>query len=83
MELMRRAFPDIEAHIDDLVAAEDRVAVPVSFRGTHAGEFQGFPPTGRGIHYVSHEFYRVEDGLIVEEWICSDMASLFRQLTEP
>jgi predicted ester cyclase len=47
------------------------------------GEFQGFPATGRGIHYVSHEFYRVEDGLIVEEWICSDMASLFRQLTEP
>jgi predicted ester cyclase len=41
-------------------------------------------PTGpAGIHYVSHEFYRVEDGLIVEEWICSDMASLFRQLTEP
>ena len=81
-ELMRRAFPDLEAHIDDLVAAEDRVAVRVSFRGTHAGEFQGIPATGRSIHYVSHEFYRVEDGLIAEEWICSDMASLFRQLTE-
>jgi predicted ester cyclase len=55
----------------------------VSFRGIHAGEFQRIPATGRGIHYVSHKFYRVEDGLIVEEWICSDMASLFRQLTEP
>ena len=81
-ELMRRAFPDLVAHVDDLVAAGDRVAVRVSFRGTHAGEFQGIPATGRSIHYVSHEFYRVEDGLIVEEWICSDMASLFRQLTE-
>ncbi len=29
---------------------------------------------------VSHEFYRVENGLFAEEWICSDMASLFRQL---
>jgi steroid delta-isomerase-like uncharacterized protein len=82
-ELMRHAFPDLEAHIDDLVAAGDRVAVRVSFRGTHAGEFQGIPPTGRRIHYISHEFYRVEDGLIAEEWICSDMASLFRQLTGP
>ena len=79
-ELMRQAFPDLEAHVEDLVAAEDRVAVRVRFRGTHAGAFQGIPATGRAIHYVSHEFYRVENGLIVEEWICSDMASLFRQL---
>jgi steroid delta-isomerase-like uncharacterized protein len=80
-ELMRRAFPDLEAHVDDLVAAEDKVAIRVSFRGTHQGEFQGIPATGRTIHYVSHEFYRVEDGLFAEEWICSDMASLFRQLS--
>jgi predicted ester cyclase len=37
--------------------------------------------TGRTIDYVSHEFYRVEDGLFLEEWICSDIASLFRQLS--
>ena len=80
-EMMRGAFPDLEAHIDDLVAAQDRVAVRVTFRGTHTGEFQGVPASGRAIHYVSHEFYRVADGLIAEEWICSDMASLFRQLS--
>ena len=80
-ELMRRAFPDLEAQVDDLVAAEDKVAIRVSFRGTHQGEFQGIPATGRTIHYVSHEFYRVENGLFAEEWICSDMASLFRQLS--
>ena len=79
-ELMRQAFPDLEAHVEDLVAAEDRVAVRVSFRGTHVGAFQGIPATGRTIHYVSHEFYRVANGLIAEEWICSDMASLVRQL---
>jgi steroid delta-isomerase-like uncharacterized protein len=80
-EMMRRAFPDLEARIDDLVASEDRVAVRVSFSGTHAGEFQGIPATGRAIRYVSHEFYRVEGGVIAEEWICSDLASLFRQLS--
>src|SRR5579862_125915 len=80
-ELMRSAFPDLKAQVDDLVAAEDKVAIRVSFRGTHAGEFQGIPATDRPIHYVSHEFYRVENGLFAEEWICSDMASLFRQLS--
>lgn len=80
-ELMKRAFPDLEAHVDDIVAADDKVALRLTLRGTHAGEFQGIPATGRAIHYVSHEFYRVEDGLIAEEWICSDLASLFRQLS--
>ncbi|HET8605556.1 MAG TPA: ester cyclase [Gaiellaceae bacterium] len=80
-ELMRRAFPDLEARVDDVVAAGDRVAVRVGFGGTHEGEFQGIPPTGRTIRYASHEFYRVADGLIAEEWICADMASLFAQLS--
>jgi steroid delta-isomerase-like uncharacterized protein len=80
-ELMRRAFPDLQAHIEDIVAAEDKVAVRVRFRGTHAGEFLGYPATGRTVEYVSHEFYRIAGGLIAEEWICSDLATLFRQIS--
>jgi steroid delta-isomerase-like uncharacterized protein len=80
-EMMKRAFPDVQAQIEDVVAAGDRVAVRVTFRGTHEGAFQGITATGRPIRYVSHEFYRVEDGLIAEEWICSDLASLIRQLS--
>lgn len=80
-ELVKRAFPDLKIRIDDLVAAGDKVALRLTLSGTHQGEFQGIPATGRSISYVSHEFYRVADGLVAEEWICSDMASLFRQLT--
>ena len=80
-ELMKRAFPDLEAHIEDIFAAEDRVAVRLTFCGTHAGEFLGIPATGRSVKYISHEIYRVGDGLIAEEWICSDMATLMRQLS--
>ena len=79
-ELMRHAFPDLRAHVEDIVAARDKVAVRVRFRGTHSGDFLGIPATGRAVEYVSHEFYRVADGLIAEEWICSDMATLFRQI---
>jgi steroid delta-isomerase-like uncharacterized protein len=78
---MKRAFPDLEAHVDDIVAADDKVALRLTLRGTHQGEFQGILATGRTIGYVTHEFYRVRDGLIAEEWICSDTASLFRQLS--
>jgi hypothetical protein len=33
------------------------------------------------VEYVSHEFYRIADGLVAEEWICSDMATLLGQLS--
>jgi steroid delta-isomerase-like uncharacterized protein len=79
--MMKQAFPDLQAHIEDLVAAADKVAVRVRFRGTHSGEFLGIPATGRAVEYVSHEFYRIAGGLIAEEWICSDMATLLRQLS--
>jgi steroid delta-isomerase-like uncharacterized protein len=80
-ELVKRAFPDLKIRIDDLVAAGDKVALRLTLSGTHQGEFQGIPATGRTISYVSHEFYRVTDGRVAEEWICSDMASLFSQLS--
>ena len=80
-EMMKHAFPDLQAYIEDIVAAQDKVAVRVRFRGTHSGEFLGIPATGRAIEYVSHEFYRIADGLIAEEWICSDLATLFRQIS--
>ena len=80
-EMMKRAFPDLQAHIEDIFGAGDKVAVRLRFRGTHCGDFLGIPATGRTIEYVSHEFYRIADGLITEEWICSDMATLLRQLS--
>lgn len=78
--VIKRAFPDLRAQVEDIFGAGDRVAARLTFRGTHEGEYLGFPPTGRPIEYVSHELYRVAAGLIAEEWICSDTATLFRQL---
>jgi steroid delta-isomerase-like uncharacterized protein len=80
-EYIKRGFPDLHAQIDDIVAAGDQVAVRLTFHGTHQGEFLGIPATGRTIEYVSHEFYRIVNGLVAEEWICSDMATMNAQLT--
>lgn len=80
-ELVKRAFPDLKIRVDDLVAAGDKVALRLTLSGTHQDEFQGIPATDRTISYVSHEFYRVADSVFAEEWICSDMATLFRQLS--
>jgi steroid delta-isomerase-like uncharacterized protein len=80
-ELMLRAFPDLTAHIDGILATGDEVALRLTFTGTHSGGFLGHPATGRTVRYISHEFYRIADGLIAEEWICSDTFSLMQQLS--
>ncbi|MEX5721822.1 ester cyclase [Geodermatophilus maliterrae] len=81
VEVMKRAFPDVTVQIEDVVASDDRVAVRLTLRGTHTGEFEGIPATGRAVEYSSNEFYRFADGVIAEEWICSDTATLHRQIT--
>jgi steroid delta-isomerase-like uncharacterized protein len=81
VDVIKRGFPDLQAQIDGIVAAGDQVAVRLTFRGTHLGEYLGMTATGRTIEYVSHEFYRIADGLIAEEWICSDTATMHGQLT--
>lgn len=81
IDYMRQAFPDIHARVEDIFGAGDRVAVRLTFSGTHQGDFQGIQATGRSVSYSSNELYRVTDGVIAEEWICSDMASLMAQLS--
>lgn len=82
-EVMRRGFPDLQAHVEEMFGSGDRVAVRLTFRGTHSGEFEGIPASGRAVEYTSIEIYRIASGLIAEEWICSDMATLMRQIGGP
>ncbi|WP_152362407.1 ester cyclase [Microlunatus speluncae] len=81
IDIVFGAFPDLRAEIMDCFGDGDRVAVRLIFHGTHTGEFLGIPATGRTVSYDSTELYRVVDGVIMEEWICTDLAGLMRQLT--
>lgn len=79
-EMLLSAFPDIQFDVEDMFAADDRVAMRLRLKGTHSGEFLGNPATGNKIEYESNELYRIADGKIAEEWICSDMLTLMSQI---
>ena len=49
------ALPDLRLTIEDIAAEGDMVAARVSFRGTHRGQFQGLPPTGKEVNFTSME----------------------------
>ena len=54
------AFPDLRHHVEDQVAADDTVVNRLLVRGTHRGDFQGIPPTGksRGDRRHHHPAFR-------------------------
>ena len=75
------AFPDVVRVIEDLVAGGDRVVARTTIRGTHRGEFQGIPPTGRSMQTTAIVIYRISDGRIAEFWVEADFMGLTAQLT--
>lgn len=80
MERVLSAFPDISATVEDVVGEGDLVAMRVTLRGTHEGEFMGVEPTGREFEVGNAVFTRLEDGRIVERWVQPDTLGLLQQL---
>jgi steroid delta-isomerase-like uncharacterized protein len=74
------AFPDIRLTVEDIFSEGDMVAARVAFHGTHRGEFQGIPPTGKEVAFSSIEVNRVRDGKVEEHWVELDLLGLMQQL---
>jgi steroid delta-isomerase-like uncharacterized protein len=77
-----QAFPDLYVALDEFVAEGDRVFLRSTMTGTHDGEFQGIPATGRHIAAESAEVFRIADGKFVGYWCMVNVAGLMHQLTE-
>jgi len=78
--ILRSAFPDFKASIDDLVAEGDKVVIRQTWRGTHKGEFMGVPPTGKSVSFGVIDILRIAGGKVVEHWGLMDSMSLMQQL---
>src|SRR5258707_14392007 len=59
------AFPDLRCSIDDLVAAEDKVAVRWTLGGTHQGAFGPYPATNKQVTLTGIGLPRVANGQMV------------------
>jgi predicted ester cyclase len=63
-----------------MVAERDKVAIRLNVTGTHKGEFQGIPPTGKKLSLDEMGFITIIDGKITEGWISSDTMRLMQQI---
>jgi steroid delta-isomerase-like uncharacterized protein len=78
--MFRAGFPDWMETVEDVLAEGDKVVIRVTGRGTHEGEFQGIPPTGRRVSATGVGIGRIENGRIVETWAEYDALGLVQQL---
>jgi predicted ester cyclase len=74
------AFGDLSVTVEDIIAEGDTVAMRVTVRGTHEGEFMGVEPTGKEFEFQNTVFARLKDGKVVERWIRPDLFGLMQQL---
>jgi predicted ester cyclase len=74
------AFPDLQTVIEESIAEGDTVVRRGFFHGTHQGDFQGIPPTGKQVTVPLIAFERVVDGKLVEHRANPDIMSMMQQL---
>ncbi len=75
-----RAFPDYHAvHVVEL-AEGDLVGATGYFTATHSDLIYGVPATGKKIKGWFSDFWRIEDGLLAENWVQIDIDGILRQL---
>jgi steroid delta-isomerase-like uncharacterized protein len=74
------AFPDLHLTVEASLAEGDLVANRITFRGTHRGDFQGIPATGKQVTFSAMEINRMSGGKVAEHWVELDVFGLLRQL---
>jgi predicted ester cyclase len=74
--MLFNAFPDLSVVINKMVAEDDLVSVFLSWNGTHMGEFQGMPATNNPIFMKTAHTFRIEDGMVAEQWEIFDTVDL-------
>lgn len=77
----RTSFPDFTMKIVQLVAEGDIVVGHFQCSGTHRGEWNSIPPTGRTFHDVDEIYiFRVREGKLASFVAVEDNQARLRQL---
>ncbi len=79
---LRRAFPDLQYRIDDVVSSGDKLVLRWAAHGTHQGEYLGVPASGRPVTYTGITVYELRGERVARVWVSADLLSLLRRLRE-
>ena len=80
LQSLMGALPDLHASIDSMRHADDAVIVEARITGTHDGEWQGVPATGRGVDIPGVAIFEFDDDRLICEKVFFDMATMLTQI---
>jgi len=81
MARLYEAFPDLRFEIEEIFAADDRIAVLGWMTGTQQGQFGPFPPTGKAYRTRHVHTFRFDDQRKLKEHLAvRDDVSMLQQL---
>ena len=78
--MLREAFPDLHATVEDVVAEGDKVVQRTTARGTMTGAMMGMPPSGKSATWQQIHILRFANGKQVEHWAVIDQLGMLQQL---
>jgi predicted ester cyclase len=61
-------FSDYHGEVQEMMAEGDKIATRTRWTGTQDGPFAGRPATGNKLDFTTADFFRVENGKVVEHW---------------
>ena len=76
----RRAFPDVDWHVDLILGDGEFVVGRWTATGNHTGPFGAMAPTGQPIAFSGVNIFRFENGKVAEIWNHRDDLGLMTQL---
>lgn len=76
----RTAFPDLHFTVEDIVVEDGKIAVRWVFCGTHTGDLDDIPATGKQVTVTGISIIRTEGTKVVEEIVSSDAMGFAQQL---
>lgn len=79
-DVLLGAFSEVELDIQEVIAENDKVLVHLRFRGVHSGPFGDHPASNRRFDVMVLDFFRMEDGMIAEQWPAIDNLGLQQQI---
>lgn len=62
------AFPDLHVEVNDVIAADDKIAARFTVTGTQKGPLQGQAATGKKVKFTGGGMCATKDGKFVEVW---------------
>ena len=75
-----KAFPDVNAKTEELLAIDDKVIERTTVTATHKGDFNGVPATNKPVQWTELHIYQLKDGKVVEQWSEINMLGILAQI---